>query len=112
MEKKFFLLLQKQAREIFESTAQYSSQPYVIHRWLGGMLTNNETIKSSGIKNERTKENGRRWFIIKITKKRSFKYQKRTFQIRKKPHWNFNMNKKPGALFVVDIKREHLALAS
>ena len=46
-EKVLFVGTKKQARELFEKAASEANQPYVIHRWLGGMLTNNKTIRSS-----------------------------------------------------------------
>ena len=46
-EKVLFVGTKKQAREIFKTTAEDTGQPYVIHRWLGGMLTNSKTIRTS-----------------------------------------------------------------
>ena len=42
-----FVGTKKQAQEIIRSTAEESGQPYVVNRWLGGMLTNNRTIRQS-----------------------------------------------------------------
>ncbi len=42
-----FVGTKKQARSIFQEAAEKAGQPYVIYRWLGGMLTNNQTIRKS-----------------------------------------------------------------
>ena len=110
-EKVLFVGTKKQAREIFESTAQYSSQPYVIHRWLGGMLTNNETIKSSVSRMRELKKMEEDGSLSKLPKKEVSTIKRELFKLEKNLTGISNMDKKPGALFVVDIKREHLALA-
>ena len=73
----------KQAREIFESTAQYSSQPYVIHRWLGGMLTNNETIKSSVSRMRELKKMEEDGSLSKLPKKEVSTIKRELFKLEK-----------------------------
>ena len=42
-----FVGTKKQARTVFQEAAEKAGQPFVIYRWLGGMLTNNQTIRKS-----------------------------------------------------------------
>ncbi|HKL22699.1 MAG TPA: 30S ribosomal protein S2, partial [Tichowtungia sp.] len=45
--KVLFVGTKKQARDIFKGAAENASQPYVVNRWLGGMLTNSQTVRLS-----------------------------------------------------------------
>ena len=110
-EKVLFVGTKKQAREIFQTNAEKSSQPYVVHRWLGGMLTNNETIKSSVSRMRDLKQMDDDGSLSKLPKKEVSSIKRELYKLEKNLTGISDMEKKPGALFVVDIKREHLALA-
>ena len=110
-EKILFVGTKKQAREIFQTDAKNSSQPFVVNRWLGGMLTNNETIKSSVSRMRDLKQMDEDGSLSKLPKKEVSSIKRELYKLEKNLTGISNMEKKPGALFVIDIKREHLALA-
>ncbi len=105
-----FVGTKKQAAEaIYEESARCGMY-YVNHRWLGGMLTNYATIKKSV---ERLKyllslvEDGS---ISKYTKKEAIEIEKETAKLSRNLSGIKDMDKLPGALFVVDPKREDIAV--
>jgi len=110
-EKVLFVGTKKQAREIFKETADSANQPYVIHRWLGGMLTNNKTIRSSVARMRELQKMQNDGTMDKMLKKEVSVLRRELNKLERNLTGIGNMEKKPGALFVVDLKREHLALA-
>ena len=110
-EKILFVGTKKQAREIFHKAAEKASQPYVINRWLGGMLTNNETIRSSVSRMRDLKKMEEDGSLSRLPKKEVSSIKREIYKLEKNLNGISDMQKKPGALFVVDLKREHLALA-
>ena len=110
-EKILFVGTKKQARNIFQNSAEHSSQPYVIHRWLGGMLTNNETIRSSVSRMRDLQKMDEDGSLSKLPKKEVSTIRRELNKLERNLTGISDMEKKPGALFVVDLKREHLALA-
>jgi small subunit ribosomal protein S2 len=110
-EKVLFVGTKKQAREIFQNTAEDTNQPYVIHRWLGGMLTNNQTIRSSVARMRELQTMQQDGSMDKMPKKEVAVLRRELNKLERNLTGIANMDKKPGALFVVDLKREHLALA-
>jgi len=110
-EKVLFVGTKKQAREIFQKTAEGTNQPYVIHRWLGGMLTNNQTIRSSVARMRELQTMQQDGTMEKMLKKEVSVLRRELTKLERNLSGIANMDKKPGALFVVDLKREHLALA-
>lgn len=110
-EKILFVGTKKQAREIFQNTAEATNQPYVIHRWLGGMLTNNKTIRSSVARMRELQKMEKDGTMEKLLKKEVSVLRRELTKLERNLTGIGNMDKKPGALFVVDLKREHLALA-
>ncbi len=110
-EKILFVGTKKQAREIFKNTAEDTNQPYVIHRWLGGMLTNNKTIRSSVARMRELQKMEKDGTMDKLLKKEVSVLRRELNKLERNLTGIGDMEKKPGALFVVDLKREHLALA-
>ena len=110
-EKILFVGTKKQAREIFQTTAEDTNQPYVIHRWLGGMLTNNKTIRSSVSRMRELQKMVADGSMEKLPKKEVSVLRREQTKLERNLAGIASMEKKPGALFVVDLKREHLALA-
>ncbi|WP_372808449.1 30S ribosomal protein S2 [Pontiella sp.] len=109
-EKILFVGTKKQAREIFKTTAENTNQPYVIHRWLGGMLTNNKTIRSSVNRMRELQKMIKDGTMDKLPKKEVSVLRRELTKLERNLTGIADMEKKPGALFVVDLKREHLAL--
>ena len=106
-----FVGTKKQAKEVVRTQAQRSGQFYVSERWLGGMLTNFSTIKHN-IKRlrdiEKMKEDG---LIEKATKKEASKIEKEYVRLDKFLAGIKDMYTLPSLLFVVDTKKERIAVA-
>ena len=105
-----FVGTKKQAQEIIKEEALRCGMFYVNQRWLGGMLTNFQTIKKS-IKRledlESMKEDGR---FDKISKKEASQLNKEAFKLNKNLEGIRAMGKTPKVLFVVDSKKEDIAV--
>ena len=85
--------------------------PYVNERWLGGMLTNYKTIRSSIRRLEdllKKKEDGT---FSKLTKKEGLKLQREIDKLEKAIGGVREMGGLPDALFVIDVKRESIAIS-
>ena len=106
-----FVGTKKQAQVAVKEAAQACAQLYVTERWLGGTLTNFQTIKHSI---ERLKEL-ERWetdgTMNQYVKQEQSAYRREAARLRKNLEGIRSMQKYPAALFVVDIKREHNAVA-
>jgi small subunit ribosomal protein S2 len=105
-----FVGTKKQAQEIIKEEAERCGMFYVNQRWLGGMLTNFQTIKKS-IKRledlERMKEDGT---LAKLSKKEASQLNKEMFKLNKNLEGVRAINRLPKAMFVVDSKKEEIAV--
>lgn len=107
-----FVGTKKQARTIFQDAAETAGQPYVIHRWLGGMLTNNQTVRLSVKRmGELQKLFEDEAQLKKLSKKEQSALRREMVKLERNLTGVKDMHKLPGALFVVDINREKLAIA-
>ncbi len=105
-----FVGTKKQGHESVVEESERCGMFYVVNRWLGGTLTNFQTIKKSiaRLKElERMKEDGS---INRYTKKEILKMNKELFKLEKNLGGIKNMDELPGAVFVVDPKREKIAV--
>lgn len=106
-----FVGTKKQAQAIIVEQAKACSMYYVSNRWLGGLLTNFATIKKSiaRLKDiEKMKEDGR---FNSFTKKEVSLLLKEKGKLEKNLGGIKDMERFPGALFVIDSKKESLAVA-
>lgn len=106
-----FVGTKKQAIEPITEAAQRCGQYYVTKRWLGGMLTNFSTIKASidRLKRiEKMKEKGEDKFL---TKKERAKLDKETVRLTDYLGGISEMKEMPSVMFVVDLPKEHIAVA-
>jgi small subunit ribosomal protein S2 len=110
-DKVLFVGTKKQSREIFKDTADRTGQPYVIHRWLGGMLTNNKTIRSSVARMRELQKMEEDGTMDKLLKKEVSVLRREKTKLERNLTGIASLEKKPGALFVVDLQREKLAIA-
>jgi len=105
-----FVGTKKQAQDIIKEEASRCGMFFVNHRWLGGMLTNFQTIKKS-IKRlceiERIKEDGT---MAKLSKKEASKLTKEMYKLNKNLEGVRDMEKLPKAIFVIDAKREEIVV--
>jgi len=110
--KVLFVGTKKQARSIFQEAAENAEQPYVIHRWLGGMLTNNQTVRQSVKRMEELQA----FFadeehLKNISKKEQSSLRRELNKFERNLTGIKDMTSLPGAMFIVDIRREKLAVA-
>ena len=105
-----FVGTKKQAQESIFEEALRCGMPYVNHRWLGGMLTNFATIKKSigRLKKYETMEEEKSWG--NLTKKEILNLTKEKEKLSKFLDGIKDMGKLPDAMFVVDPKREEIAI--
>lgn len=106
-----FVGTKKQAQEVVKEEATRCGAFYVTERWLGGMLTNFQTIKLNvkRLKDlERMKDDGT---FDKLTKKEVLRLEKERMKLEKVLGGIKEMNRFPGLLFVVDAKKERIAVA-
>ncbi|MEK2647186.1 30S ribosomal protein S2 [Bdellovibrio sp. BCCA] len=106
-----FVGTKKQAIEPIQEAAAKCGQYYVTKRWLGGMMTNFETIKSSIDrlrKIDTMKEKGE---FNYLTKKERAKLEKEYLRLTEFLNGIRDMKEMPSAMFVVDLPKEHIAVA-
>ncbi len=106
-----FVGTKKQSTEIIRNEAVRAGMPYVTHRWLGGMLTNFATVRKSISRMqeiERMKTDGT---FDELTKKERLMLSREQEKLENTLGGISNMNRLPGAIFVVDIQKEHLAVS-
>ena len=105
-----FVATKKQAKDIVASAAQNVNMPYITERWPGGMLTNFITIRKAVKKMsaiDRMKKDGT---FETLSKKEKLQVDRLRAKLEKNLGSITDMTRLPGALFVVDIKREHIAI--
>ena len=105
-----FVATKKQAKEIVADKAAKANMPYITERWPGGMLTNFVTIRKAIKKMQtidRMKQDGR---FDTLSKKEKLQMNRLREKLEKNLGSIADMTRLPGALFVVDIKREHIAI--
>lgn len=100
----------KQAKDVVKEEAVRSGQNYVTERWLGGMLTNFTTIRRSikRLSNIEKMEND--GTFDSITKKERLMLTREKDKLEKVLSGIVDLSRLPGAVFVVDIKKEHIAV--
>lgn len=105
-----FVGTKKQAQDIIEQVAQRSGMPFVKDRWLGGTLTNFKTIRNSIKRLKDIEAMQKDGTFEAITKKERAIFTKEMEKLRKNLQGIVDMKKMPGALFVVDAKKEEIAV--
>ena len=105
-----FVATKKQAKDIVSKSANEVNMPYITERWPGGMLTNFVTIRKAVKKMsaiDRTKEDGT---FETLSKKEKLRVDRTRAKLEKNLGSITSMTRLPGAIFVVDIRREHIAV--
>ena len=105
-----FVATKKQAKDIVATKAAAAKMPYITERWPGGMLTNFVTIRKAVKKMasiDRMKKDGT---FETLSKKEKLQVDRQRAKLEKNLGSITDMTRLPGALFVVDIKREHIAI--
>ena len=105
-----FVGTRKQAKEVIREEAVRTSQFYVSERWLGGCLTNFTTIRKSVKRLTNIEKMETDGTFDKLTKKEVLFLQREREKLNKVLSGVVEMTRLPGALFVVDIKKESIAV--
>lgn len=105
-----FVATKKQAKDIVSKKASEVNMPYITERWPGGMLTNFVTIRKAVKKMaaiDRMKTDGT---FNTLSKKERLQVERMRAKLEKNLGSISDMTRLPGALFIVDIRREHIAV--
>jgi len=108
--KVIFVGTKKQAKEVIAQEAVRAGQYYVTERWLGGMLTNFQTVKASidRLKKLESLKLTDNW--NDYTKKEQSGFDRELGKLRKGLGGIQDMKKLPGAIFLIDTTKEHIAI--
>lgn len=106
-----FVATKKQAKEIIKEVAEQTNMPFATERWLGGMLTNFSTVRKSIKKMQSIEKMSVDGTYANINKKEKLMLEREKAKLSKVLGGIADMSRLPSALFIVDVKREHLAVA-
>ena len=105
-----FVGTKKQARPVLEAEAKRAGMPYVTTRWLGGTLTNFQTIRRNIDRLIELRQQQADGFFERISKKDAKRLTHQLEQLEEHLAGLAEMGRLPGALFIVDTKREEIAV--
>ena len=105
-----FVGTKKQAKEIIQSEARRCGADYVSERWLGGMLTNFSTIRKSVKRLNNIEKMETDGTFDKLTKKEVLFLTREKEKLQKVLDGVVGMTRLPGAIYVVDVKKEEIAV--
>lgn len=109
--KVLFVGTKRAAREVIAAEAERCGMPYVDNRWLGGMMTNFKTVKSS-IKRLKDMEAQQESGVIEtVTKKESLMFERELEKLNRSIGGIKDMTTLPDALFVIDVGYHKIAVA-
>ena len=106
-----FVATKKQAKEIIAEKSASINMPYITERWPGGMLTNFVTIRKAVKKMtviDRMKVDGS---FDALSKREKLQINRQREKLEKNLGSVVDMTRLPGAIFVIDVKKEHIAVA-
>ena len=106
-----FVATKKQAKEIIAEKSASINMPYITERWFGGMLTNFVTIRKAVKKMtviDRMKVDGS---FDALSKREKLQINRQREKLQKNLGSVSDMTRLPGAIFVIDVKKEHIAIA-
>jgi small subunit ribosomal protein S2 len=106
-----FVGTKKQAKEIVTECAQRVNMPYVTERWLGGMLTNFNTVRKSVKKMQSIEKMLNDGSFDNITKKERLQLSRDKDKMEKVLGGISQLGRVPAALFIIDIGHEHIAMS-
>ena len=108
--KVLFVATKKQAKEIVAEEAKQLNMPYVTERWLGGMLTNFATIRKSLKKMTSIDKMMKEDSYTNLAKRERLMITREKEKLERILGGISDLTRLPAALFVVDVKREHIAI--
>jgi small subunit ribosomal protein S2 len=106
-----FVCTKRQLKLILQSEAQRCGAFYVTERWLGGTLTNFQTIKKQIKRLKDLEQGATEGEFHNYTKKEQLLFERERIKLDKYLSGIKNMARLPGALFIVDAKKERIAVA-
>ena len=106
-----FVGTKKQAQQAIEAEAKRCGMPYINNRWLGGMLTNFSTIKKSISTLKKIEKMENDGTFESLTKKEVSLLTKQKIKLEKNLGGIKDMKELPGAIFIIDTKKETIAVA-
>jgi small subunit ribosomal protein S2 len=105
-----FVATKKQAKDIVTDEAKRLNMPFVTERWLGGMLTNFATIRKSLKKLSQIEKLMKDEAFTNLAKRERLMVTREKAKLEKLLGGIADLNRLPAALFVIDVKREHIAV--
>ena len=109
--KVLFVATKKQAKQVIADMAKSVNMPYVIERWPGGMLTNFPTIRKAVKKMAAIDKMATDGTFDNLSKRERLQVSHQRAKLEKTLGSIADLNRLPSALFVVDVLKEHIAVA-
>jgi small subunit ribosomal protein S2 len=106
-----FVGTKRQAKDIIREAAATTNMPFCVDRWLGGTLTNYETVKRSIAKFKKYQQMETSGDLAKLPRKEESAIKREMTRMQRNFNGIAEMNGLPAALFVVDINHEKIAVA-
>jgi small subunit ribosomal protein S2 len=106
-----FVCTKKQLKAIIQSEAERAGAFWVTERWLGGLLTNFQTIKKQTRRLKELEQGQEEGSFEFFTKKEQLLFERERIKLDRNLAGIKNMTRLPGALFIVDAKKERIAIA-
>ena len=106
-----FVGTKRQAAVVLENIGNKNNIPFITQRWLGGLLTNFDSVKKTWARlNELEEMMSNEKEFAKLSTRDQFMYKKEAMKLNKLVGGLKNLEETPGFLFVVDVKREQTAI--
>src|ERR1700759_4045130 len=109
--KVLFVATKKQAKDIVAEYAKSVNMPYITERWLGGMLTNFATVRKSIKKMSNIDKLTKDGTYSNLSKKERLMIQRERIKLETLLGGISDLNRLPAALFLIDVKKEHIAVS-
>src|SRR5689334_14758184 len=109
--KVLFVATKKQAKDIVADYAKQVNMPFITERWLGGMLTNFATVRKSIKKMSNIDKLTKDGTYSNLSKKERLMIQRERIKLETLLGGIADLNRLPAALFLIDVKKEHIAVS-
>jgi small subunit ribosomal protein S2 len=109
--KVLFVATKKQAKDIVAEYAKGVNMPFITERWLGGMLTNFATVRKSIKKMSNIDKLTKDGTYTNLSKKERLMIQRERIKLETLLGGIADLNRLPAALFLIDVKKEHIAVS-
>ncbi len=106
-----FVATKKQAKEVVENRVKSTNMPYVTERWPGGMLTNFVTIRKAVKKMSSIDKLATTPQYLNLSKRERLQITRERAKLDKNFGSISDLTKLPSAMFIIDINKEHIAVA-